>query len=546
MESKGKEAYFKKPLEVSKKYPYHLKLEKSEFEKFTNFFKGDVQTPKEETQIDIGKSTEMTKEPENENKNVKLRGRRKDNKKEKEKEKSCKYQEIPIVAHESEMPVLAIEEMNSGKIYPTQYKFECTNTKPKDKCKINKKKYPEIPIIAHDTEKPSLAIEEMNSGKIFPCKWAYELTKNNKTKEKCKSNNNKKFAEIPIIAHDSEKPSLVIEEMRAGKIYPSPWSIELIKSSNANIKPQPKAKDKCNKCKDNNKKKYAEIPIVAHESEKPSLIFEEMNSGKLRLPSAWNCETKNTTTNIKNKDKCKVSKTNKKYAEIPIVVHESEKPSLLMEEMRSGKIYPYTWCKIQEKLKKNDIPIVVHESEGPSAVFEENGSGKLRSTVQTSFTNYKDNKQKTNILKSCAKKNLKKYKEVPVVSHEAESPSLVFEEINAGHNYKNIQTSVTEYKEDKSKKAQVLQKKPEKKGKKYEKCEIIVHESEGPSLVFEQNNSGKFYSNRQTSTTDYCKLKKLRDIKREKSAIVVHKSEKPSFVFEEANTGVLLDFNHQL
>ena len=530
MESKGKDAYFKKPLEVSKKYPHHLKLEKSEFEKFTNFFKGEV---------DIGKSTEMTKEPENENKNVKLRGRRKDNKKEKEKEKSSKYQVIPIIAHESEKPVLAIEEMNSGKIYPNLYMLECTNAKLKDKCGINKKKYAEIPIIAHDSEKPSLAIEEMNSGKIYPCKLAYELTKNNKTKEKCKNYNNKKFAEIPIIAHDSEKPCLVIEEMRAGKIYPSPWSIELIKSSNANIKPQPKAKNV-------NTKKYTEIPIVAHESEKPSLIFEEMNSGKLRLPSAWNCEAKNTTTNIKNKDKCKVTKTNKKYAEIPIVVHESEKPSLLMEEMRSGKIYPYTWCKIQEKLKKNDTPIVVHESEGPSAVFEENGSGKLRSAVQTSVTNYKDNKPKTNILKSCAKKNLKKYKEIPVVSHEAESPSFVFEETNAGHNYTNKQTSVTEYKEDKSKKTQGLQKKPEKKCKKCEKCEIVVHESESPSLVFEQNNSGKFYSNRQTSTTDYIKLKKLRVIKSEKSAIVVHKSEKPSFVFEEANTGVLLDFNHQI
>ena len=433
--------------------------------------------------------------------------------------------------------------MNAGKIYPTQYKFESI-TKVKDKSKTNKKKYDEIPIIAHDSEKPSLIIEETNSGKIYPYVWANvnDLNKKNKNikiTDKCKSNKNKKYAEIPIIAHDSEKPSLVTEEMRAGKLYPNPWSIVNIKTEKKNLKA-------------GNKKKYAEIPIIAHDSEKPSLVFEEMNSGKICHINDLNltCDTKNSSANIKTKDKNKVNKakTNKKYMEIPIVAHESEKPSLIMEEIQSGKIYPLTWCKIQEKVKKNVKPIIVHDSEGPSIVFEENGSGKLCSLTQTSVTNYKDNTQKKNILKSGVKKNLKKYKEIPIIPHESESPSFVFEENNAGHNYKNIQTSVTQYKEDK--KAQLLNKKQEKKSTKCEKKEkskIIVHESEGPSLVFEQSNSGRFYSNKQTTTTDYCKLKKLRKTeKSEKSPIVVHKSEKPSFVFEEANTGVLLDFNHQL
>ena len=542
MSSSGKDAYFKKPLEVSKKYPYHLKLEKSEFDKFTSCFKGDVQgATKVEIQLDNRKSVETEKGPESENKSVRLRGKR-GNKK--DNVKSKKYEVIPIVVHESEKPSLVLEEMNAGKIYPTQYKFE-NITKVKDKSKTNKKKYAEIPIIAHDSEKPSLIIEETNSGKIYPYTWATvnDLNKKNKNTDKYKSNKNKKYAEIPIIAHDSEKPSLATEELRSGKLFPNPWSI-------VNIKTGTKAKDKGKNLKAGNKKKYAEILIIAHDSQKPSLVFEETNSGKIchidDLNLNLNCETKNNSANIKTKDKNKgnKAKTNKKYMEIPIVVHESEKPSLIMEEIRSGKIYPLTWCKIQEKVKKDEMPIVVHDSEGPSAVFEECGSGKLRSLIQTSVTNYKDT-QKKNILKSGVKKNLKKYKEIPIISHESESPSFVFEENNAGHNYKKIQTSVTQYKEDK--KAKLLNKKQEKKSEKKEKSKIIVHESEGPSLVFEQSNSGRFYSNKQTTTTDYSKLKKLRKTeKREKSPIVAHKSEKPSFVFEEANTGVLLDFNHQL
>ena len=55
MEQSEKDFYFKKPLEVSKKFPHHLKLEKSEFEKFSNFFNGkeekvvNVDTPSDNT-----------------------------------------------------------------------------------------------------------------------------------------------------------------------------------------------------------------------------------------------------------------------------------------------------------------------------------------------------------------------------------------------------------------------------------------------------------------------------------------------------------------
>ncbi len=484
MEQSEKDFYFKKPLEVSKKFPHHLKLEKSEFEKFSNFFNGkeekvvNVDTPSDNTNNE--KSMETPNETGTENKNIRLRGRRKDNKKENEKIKK-KYEEIPIIVHKSEKPSMIIEEMNAGKIYPSRYTFGI-NEKNKDK------------------------------------------------KDKCISNK-KKYIDIPIVAHESEKPSRVTEEIHAGKLY----------SSLSNIKSIPKGKEKPKY----NKKKYIDIPIVAHESQEPTLIIEEINSGRI-YPYTWNLDiNKKTIEKTKEKTKEKAKYNKKKYIDIPIVAHESELPSLIIEESNSGRIYPYTWCKKKENFNK--IPIIAHESEKPSFVFEERDAGKLHSTIQTSLTNYKDNKPKITKLKG-GKKNLGKYKDIPIISHESEKPSIAFEEINAGNKYKNIQTSITEYKEDKIPKKLKCDKKPDKKSnKKYEKIDIVVHESEKPSFVFEQINSGKFYSNVETSKTDYCKIKRLRDNeKAEKKPIVAHKSEKPSFVFEEANTGIFLDFHHEI
>ncbi len=62
----------------------------------------------------------------------------------------------------------------------------------------------------------------------------------------------KKFDEIPIISHESEKPFITFEEIGAGKIFASNYSFI---SGN---------KD--------------DTPITAHKSEKPCLVFEEINS----------------------------------------------------------------------------------------------------------------------------------------------------------------------------------------------------------------------------------------------------------------------------
>ena len=90
-----------------------------------------------------------------------------------------------------------------------------------------------------DRESPENA-ESENKSNILRCR----------KKNIPKGNDNKKYKEIPIVAHESEKPSVVIEEFNAGKIYPS-----LYKPNLDNIK--------LNEKKTN--KKYKEIPIIPHE-----------------------------------------------------------------------------------------------------------------------------------------------------------------------------------------------------------------------------------------------------------------------------------------
>ena len=66
------------------------------------------------------------------------------------------------------------------------------------------------------------------------------------------STKEKKFEEIPIIAHKSEKPYITFEEIGSGKLFASNYSFSSCSKDNT--------------------------PIVSHDSQKPSLVFEEVNS----------------------------------------------------------------------------------------------------------------------------------------------------------------------------------------------------------------------------------------------------------------------------
>lgn len=314
------------------------------------------------------------------------------------------------------------------------------------------------------------------------------------------------------------------------------------------------------------KGKYLQIPIVSHNSEKPSFSFEEITSGKF-IPTKYTFSTTNYSSESKQKKSC-TKYINKKFKEIPIIPHDSEKPSIAIEEISFGKQNSiiqtsYTNYKSDKnskkcsKKEKSKTSVPIQDSELPSICFEEAKSGKMFSNIQTSLTNYKVNEDKL----KAGKKNIKKEKcnKTEIIIHESEKPSLVFEETNAGNKYKSIQTSVTEYKEEKTEKCdkkETKEKKNEKlRGKKREKhdktpekkSKIIIHESEKPSFVFEQNNSGKLFSCVKTSETDFEKIKKLKKIYDFKEIpIVSHNSEQPTLVFEEANTGITYDFHHMI
>ena len=75
-----------------------------------------------------------------------------------------------------------------------------------------------------------------------------------------KSNKNTKIKETNIFIHESQKPCIIFEEIDGGKLCSK------IKTSN---------KEKENK----NCKKFQEIPITIHNSINPSLVFEESNTG---------------------------------------------------------------------------------------------------------------------------------------------------------------------------------------------------------------------------------------------------------------------------
>lgn len=315
------------------------------------------------------------------------------------------------------------------------------------------------------------------------------------------------------------------------------------------------------------KGKYLQIPIVSHNSEKPSFSFEEITSGKF-IPTKYTFSTTNYSSEPKHKKSCTKYINNKKFKEIPIIPHDSEKPSIAIEEISFGKqnsiiqtsYTNYKCDKIDKnskkcsKKEKSKTSVPIHESELPSICFEEAKSGKMFSNIQTSLTNYKVKEDKL----KAGKKNIKKEKckKTEIIIHDSEKPLLVFEETNAGNKYKSIQTSVTEYKEEKREKYDKKDKKSEKlRGKKSEKhdkkpekkSEIIIHESEKPSFVFEQTNSGKLFSCVKTSETDFEKIKKLKKIYDFKEIpIVSHNSEQPSLVFEEANTGITYDFHHMI
>ena len=106
-----------------------------------------------------------------------------------------------------------------------------------------KKKFEMIPIVAHESEKPLNVFEEINSE--IPCHFAEILSSSIPTPTPTK----KKYKEIPIIAHESEKPSIVVEEINSGKLHSS---IPVPKSNDKNSSNDINTNENQNVINDNN------------------------------------------------------------------------------------------------------------------------------------------------------------------------------------------------------------------------------------------------------------------------------------------------------
>ena len=465
-----------------------------------------------------------------------------------ESSKKRKFLQIPIVSHNSEKPSLIFEEIGSGNLYPSNSSSKTNGNKKSTN--NNNKKFVEIPIRAHESEKPYIVFEEISFKKLISNTQTPNINKN--YQKNLKSVKNGKYKEIPVISHDSQNPSICYEEDSYGKINPNTPHLKYINNGeNYNQKNQKENKLRSGKknIKSGNDKKN---DIVVHDSELPTISFEEISSG-IRykalptLPTTFKC--------VKDSKQLKNGKKDKKFGKSDIVIHESEKPSIVFEEINSGINYKtvptsvtiFKCDKDSGKKEKKDgkSEIQIHESELPSMVFEERDSGIKFKSFPTSITDFKFDKD---FKKPKTEKKIIKTDETEIPIHDSEMPSLVFEETNGGSSYKSYPTSVSDYKEDKklrAKKSDPKSQKCDEETKKVEKNKIKVYESEKPSLVFEQINSGKVFSNIRTSQTELAKLKKLKkEYYIKPMSITVHKSEKPKLVFEESNTGIMIDFRH--
>ena len=282
---------------------------------------------------------------------------------------------------------------------------------------------------------------------------------------------NKKYQIIPIISHNSENPSITLEEINGGKLNPSFYNFKNEKNYEQ-INKKEKQKIKC----DNKKKKFKIIPIIAHESEAPLITFEEIDGGN------FNSQIKNSEKNYNNKN----------------------------------------WSNLIYK-KYNDIPIIPHDSEKPKISFEEIDGGKYNSIIQISLTNYKDkNDLKIEKKKIC--------NEIPIISHYSENPHFFLEEINS-FNKNNYNYLFTGYKEKKT-----------NKNTKIKETNIFIHESQKPCIVFEETNGVKLSSKIKA----FNKEKENKNCKKfQEIPIIIHNSINPSLVFEESNTGILMFLNHK-
>ena len=304
-------------LKESQKLNLPFDPKKEDFDKFAEIFEKRRNQPKTkniEKQENTEKKSEQKQEKKTEKKQEKKQGKKQEKKREKKSKNIKEFPEIPIIKHESDKPKTVFEETNNGKLKATIYDYSSSATEIKEEKEADEKSQNKNCVNKSNDKKEQLRNKPTNKEK-------QDKNKNNKNED-----------------YDSSTASTTVTNTDNN---------ENKDKNEKKLRNKGKKKNESDNHNKNSEKRndklYENIPIIEHNSEKPSKTFEENYSGKLRAShhDLGNNNNKDNEQNLKNGPKKYENKNkicNKKFQDIPVVQHNSQKPSIVYEEINNGKI----------------------------------------------------------------------------------------------------------------------------------------------------------------------------------------------------------------
>ena len=290
---------------------------------------------------------------------------------EEEIKKEKKYIQPPVIAHESPLPSMAFEEVNNGKLVPSQHDFHFDEEEKPEEVKEKQEEDDE-------QEKPKL------KGKTV-----IKKIKEEKPKEE------KKYIQPPVIAHESEPPSLTFEESNNVRLIPAQHDLNIEEETKPSEEPKEDVleedkKEKTEKVEEiiqkeeikekTKEKEYKQPPVVAHPSELPSIAFEEIGTGKL-VASAHDFHF---VEEEKPEEEKKIEKKPKEVKEIK-EVKEEEQPAEQKEEIKLAEEH-------KEEIKPSEDTKEVIKSDKKKKKKKGKAYDNLVKNVAKGLTYYKKTK----------------------------------------------------------------------------------------------------------------------------------------------------------
>ena len=208
--------------------------------------------------------------------------------------KNKKYIQPPVVSHPSQLPTMAYEEIDSGKLFtsPNRFLMEI-ETKLKNEELIQKgekqaevetdntktKQYIQPPVVSHDSQLPSIAFEEINNGKLFASLHNISAVGIEKSKEEEVKETSKELMKENVLKE--EITIIESEEKKAGEETENIKENKKLRNKNKQRKNENKEREEIEVSKETKTKQYIQPPVVSHNSQLPSIACEEINNGKL-------------------------------------------------------------------------------------------------------------------------------------------------------------------------------------------------------------------------------------------------------------------------